>query len=310
MAKYIFEERIVLKKGKQRELINAVKAETGLSWPQLSKLVGVSEFTLRVALGKEKTTIATSLLEKLVRLQSKIPASEIPNSIEATLPKGWGQSKGGKISICMNRTDRVRIKIPNKTSSELAEFIGILLGDGHVSRKGIDIALNADVDREYSLFVRSLIKKLFAVEPKVSVKKNCLHVRVNSIMLAKYLGERGLKWGNKILNKATIPGYVAADPQLLSACIRGLTDTDGGVFLKQKGYARAIIEFKNFNSKLLGDFAQALVHLGYTPSSGGSYGKSVRIQKQEEVLRYAREISFSNPKNLARLRAVQNVTRL
>lgn len=295
MAEYIIDERLLFKNGKQKELINFIKNKTKLSWKELSKRIGVSDITLRIVLRNERTTIARSTFRKLLKICGEKPDKYQKNIIKL-LPKNWGQSKGGRIAI-----DKIRkcnkIRKPDHSTKEFAEFIGILLGDGHVSKKGIDIALDSRVDREYSVYVYDLLYKLFEIEPKIFKTKNCLHIRLNSILLAEYLNGFGIKHGDKIQNQTTIPEYIQKDTRLLAECIRGIVDTDGGIYLKQKPYQRAIVEVTNFNLTLLNDVRKALSLLGYTPSAGGHAGKNVRIQRQNEVIRFVDEIGFSNLKN-------------
>ena len=300
MARRIYDERIVLRRGKQTALINLVKQTTGMTWSNLSSELNVSEFTLVIALRNERTTIAKTLLNKLLTMQTKITPSDIEKEIVERRPAHWGQSLGGKASIQKIRKTR-EIRLPRITEEKFAEFIGILLGDGHLSKKGVDIALDAKADREYCEYVVKLLTYLFGVVPKTYTNKNCVHVRLNSILISNFLVSIGLKCGDKIVNQITIPSNIRRDNRLLSACIRGLVDTDGCVFLKQKGYNRAAIEIKNFNNRLLKDVIIGLTKLGYIVSSGGSYGRSVRIQTQSDVIKYVKEIGFSNPKHIERI---------
>lgn len=302
MAKCIYDERIVLRRGKQKALINLVKQTTGMTWSDLSSKLNISEFTLTIALRNERTTIAKTLLDKLLTMQTKIKPLDIEKEIIECRPAHWGQSLGGKVSIQKIRKKQ-EIRIPSITNEKFAEFIGILLGDGYLSKKGVDISLDATADQKYCGHIIRLLIYLFGVRPKTYTNRNCVHIRLNSILISNFLVSIGLKCGDKIVNQVTIPDFIRRDNRLLSACIRGLVDTDGCVFLKQKGYNRAAIEITNFNNRLLSDATIGLSKLGYTVSSGGSYGRSVRIQTQSDVIKYVKEIGFSNPKNTERINA-------
>ncbi|MFH1785250.1 MAG: hypothetical protein ABH842_02390 [Candidatus Micrarchaeota archaeon] len=68
---------------------------------------------------------------------------------------------------------------------ELAEFVGILLGDGNIgiykstvngrikTQYRIKITLNSVKDKEYSKYVASLIKIIFGKDPKIRFRKKC-----------------------------------------------------------------------------------------------------------------------------------------
>ena len=86
--------------------------------------------------------------------------------------------------------------LPNYFSKDLAEFIGILAGDGfinHYKDKNLyimDIAGDKKLDKEYlEVYVKNLIKRLFNIECKIYYKKNqnSVEVRVLSKGLYNYL---------------------------------------------------------------------------------------------------------------------------
>ena len=57
---------------------------------------------------------------------------------------------------------------------DLAEFIGVLLGNGHISRKynRIKITLNFIDDLAYLNYIKNLVIKLFKVKPIIKKRKN------------------------------------------------------------------------------------------------------------------------------------------
>ena len=110
--------RIKFIKGKQRELIRDFRVENNLTWNKLAK-------NLNIPLGRLNTYYyETSLIPEEVYI--KLDPEKIYSSfILVRLEDNWGKSKGGRIS-----KGRIKkIKIPLE-SEELAEFYGIMLGDG------------------------------------------------------------------------------------------------------------------------------------------------------------------------------------
>ncbi len=194
---------------------------------------------------------------------------------------------------------RKPITIPEQCE-ELGEFIGVVLGDGHLSRKQVEIVLENPSEQGFAIRCSLLIKELFGLISviRINPNENSLKLRVNSLSLVEFLLSKGLFVGNKIKNDVGIPQFVFDNNVLLTSCIRGLIDTDGGIFSKDRKGNRAIIEFENRTVQLRKDFKTGLEKLGFTPSRSGGISNSIRIQKQDEVRRFIKEIGFNNPKNL------------
>ncbi len=195
------------------------------------------------------------------------------------------------------------IKVPGK-STDLAEFIGIMLGDGNVylnREKGvyqIKITNNSVTDKDYMLnFVKPLVEELFGVKASISFDKGRkgINLRVASMNLVSFLSSMGLVPGDKIKNSVSFPDWVKADENFLKPCIRGLFDTDGTVFHQSKYSSRLTIGFKNNNEKLLKDVRSGLVGLGFHPTK--IIKNAIFIGRQNEVKRFLQTISFSNAKH-------------
>lgn len=93
-----------------------------------------------------------------------------------------GRSKGGKISQLKRTLNpeqyrgigvivRNSFNYPSE-SSKLAEFIGIMLGDGGVSKDQIKISLDMNADKEYVIIVMKLIQELFGKKPSLYNRKS------------------------------------------------------------------------------------------------------------------------------------------
>lgn len=303
MAKYIIDRRVKFKRGMQSALIRYVKNYNKFSWEEFSELIGVSDHTLRIDWGKEKSTMPLSICMKMVEKYSDKRWDSIQRyCVKDILRPCWGQRKGGLVSLQKNRLCRVKnIRFPRKNDKSLSEFIGIMLGDGHLSVNGIEISIENPLELDYAIYIRDIIYDLFNVTCKIKTKsasRNVIYLIVNSRRLVCFLTELGLKIGNKVKNNVGIPKFILEDKTLLKWCIRGLVDTDGGIFEKQKGYTRALIEFKNFSKNLLRDVSFGLERLGFTVSASGK--NSIRIQSQNEIITYFESIGSSNKKNVVR----------
>jgi len=118
------------------------------------------------------------------------------------------------------------------------------------------------------------------------------------------IGEQiGLKRGNKIKNQAGMPKWVKKKIEFRKACVRGLFDTDGGVYFhkhKTKGikYCHFGLCFTSYSKPLLKDFGEILEMLGYNIHNNGQ--RRIYIYDFKEIKRYFREIQSNNPKHIDR----------
>jgi len=195
-----------------------------------------------------------------------------------------------------------KINVLNLTDPKLAEFIGIILGDGHVDKNEIEITLEHPAELEYAKYIQNLAYSLFGYKTKIRPKHpNAIRIRIYSRKIVREIQNLGLPSGDKIKNRADIPDFIKQDKNLLKYCVRGLVDTDGGFFFKQRGYHRLIIEFKSLSPQIINSFADAVKALGFTPSKSGGKGACVRIQNQEEVANYIQTIRTSNNKIIKKI---------
>jgi len=297
--------RIKLIKGKQKELLNEFKKGKNLTWKQFSEFLGVSKTALLGWYREE------NLLPSKIYYQIDM-THEYKKHILEIKDESWGRSLGGINS----RGSLKKITTPEK-SKELAELVGIILGDGNIFsyKKGkkigvysLRIAGACKEDKEYHLnYIKPLCARLFDI--KVAIQefphKNERFVSLYSKELVKYLEQIGLKSGNKLKNKITLPRWIFDSKDLLNACIRGLIDTDGSVFRMSKKDPHLIrINFTSYNPCLLEDVRLALIQLGFHPSKI-SFNK-INLSRKEDIVRYLNQIGFSNPKHQKRFDEFKN----
>ena len=139
----------------------------------------------------------------------------------------------------------IKFNTPKKPTNQLAEFIGILTGDGYMNKYGkyfslLEIAGDSKLDKEYlSIYVNSLINNLFNLTPKIvnRKKQNSMYLRLMSKGLNNYLKNIGFKEGKK--GQINIPKWIREKKEYMRYFIRGLADTDGSLVLlnrKQKSF--------------------------------------------------------------------------
>jgi hypothetical protein len=213
----------------------------------------------------------------------------------------WWETQGRFLEKFPTRQKEVHL--PGK-SKKLAEFVGILIGDGGISEYQVTVTLNRVTDKKYADFVQKLIMDLFRVEASKVYRQSVVNVQVSRKKLVNYLIKLGLKKGNKIKQKVDIPSWIKNKPEYALACVRGLVDTDGSFYphrymSKNKRYSYIKIGFTSRSEPLIKSVKRILEDSGLHPKIN-SRG-DIRISSIEEVKSYYTIIGSSNPKNTAKL---------
>ncbi|MFA4991313.1 MAG: LAGLIDADG family homing endonuclease [Candidatus Omnitrophota bacterium] len=222
-----------------------------------------------------------------------------------------GRRKGGLVTIAKFKKNvysarrsgfkiRKKIKYPKK-SELLAEFIGIMLGDGNLNVNQAKITLNSKTDREYSRFVYKSVVKLFDLQPSLKYRaKNTIEILIYSRNIVDFLIECGLKIGNKIVNQVDVPIWIFKKDNFIKGCLRGLVDTDGGIYFHQhttKGieYKNIGLCFTNHSLPLLNSAEQMFLSVGIKAKSDKK--RHVSVYGLDSINKYMLEVGTSNLKN-------------
>ena len=167
----------------------------------------------------------------------------------------------------VNLISKGSASVPEEITPELAEFIGIVLGDGSISigKYQICITLNSVLEEKYMQIVKKYFTALFGKEPSICYSKNTKSVRcfIYSKDVYNFLTEKlGLPNGNRTYKENNIiPSVFFKDNLLLKRVIRGIFDTEGGFYQHNKTSPRIYIY--NKSEALLDSIYLALIQLGY-----------------------------------------------
>lgn len=192
-----------------------------------------------------------------------------------------------------------------KQSSNLAEFIGIMIGDGNISPYQVSIAVNMTDDADYVIYISQLVEILFHVRPSIyyRTKSNCTIISVSSVALVELLLEQGLPMGDKIRGGVSIPEWISQNKTYLVACLRGIFDTDGGIYFEkhkrgEKVYEYVRLSYTSGSPTLLEAIHLSLQRLGFDAKKRGR--DRVRVEKFADIEKYFKIVGSSNTKHYVR----------
>lgn len=198
-----------------------------------------------------------------------------------------------------------KVKLPIKCP-ELAEFMGILFGDGYALNKGrihrIEITLNSSEDIHYKEYVCNLIKKLFNLNPKVRIRKQYhrIDIIINSMGMANFVNDLGIPTGRK-KNRLKLPKWVSRNSLFLRYFLRGLVDTDGSLFFTKRGTYKLnkypVIEMKLHDRNFISELANALKKLGFACVRTKF---KVQLNGIKNLEKWVEEIGFKNMNLISR----------
>ena len=225
--KFIINRVSFKKSGVQRSFISKAKESLGMSWSDFSKNIGINRRTL-TDWQREKFRISRQALLEISKISKiSIPSQyriiDMRDHLRKSGIKGGNALLKKQGRVCLNEDKRLqrwgrwwdtkgrrnkKIKelqrareiIYPKFNKDLAEFMGIMLGDGGVAKYYIAVTLNSETEVEYSLFVSKLLDKLFGVKPRIYQNKNsnALNVVVQRKKVVEFCNRIGLPVGSKI----------------------------------------------------------------------------------------------------------------
>ena len=217
MAELVNDKRVKFAAGTQKRLIQKCKDRLGVTHARLAEILGISARTLtdwkrekflvplkaaRLLCGKSRvrfpgtaeirerfwyTRLGASSGWKVVYRKYGYLGGD-PEHRKKRWREWW--EKTGKFKphpiISMPRP----VKKPIKTKY-LAEFVGIMIGDGGLSKFQLRITLNRYDDKEYGKFVIKLIRNLFGVRPSIyhDVRNSVFDISVSRKKLVCFCAE-------------------------------------------------------------------------------------------------------------------------
>ena len=262
-------------KGKQTEFLRKVKVNLSLTWIKIAKSMNVSRSMIYFYLDESSKMPYSSFLH-LCNLANL-------NQDKFEIDRFCIISKGEAI-------------IPTKLTPKLAEFVGFMLGDGHISPINYQICVSVDglLDKEYvNKVIKDYFMYLFKKEPAIYYSKTKRNVRcfIYSKKVFNYLTVKlGLPSGRKkYRSNNKIPEVFFNNKLLLIKVLRGLFDTEGGFYQHNKTSPRLYIY--NTSKPLLESIHLALLQLNYKSIKKEKW---IKICRKGEIRKFFNEIGTSN----------------
>ncbi len=243
------------------------------------------------------------------------------------LDSDWGRVKAGKITYAKyksifdeGRKKAIRVSQANAKkfdmgmhlSKELAYFLGLFIGDGFTNKyqRYYLIQFTGDKRTEkayYQNLVSKYSKQLFNLIPVIREEKigNGLRFNLYSKQLFNLITQRFKIVAGRKSRTVLIPKEILnSKSQIIKACISGLYDAEGCVFFdKRKAYTKPYprIDLHMLNPPLIKQIIRLLNEF-LIPCSTNKDFTRILIYGNDAVKKFVKEIGFSNPKHLEKLR--------
>lgn len=177
-----------------------------------------------------------------------------------------------------------------KRNGDLAELIGVILGDGYIGQhprtQVLRIVSNSNNPQFVTRYTK-LVERVFSKKPSVTKRKssNCVDI----VLYQKEIAQRlGLVAGRKTHRTITLPKWIENSRQYKIRFLRGLYETDGCLAHHRGTYTHKFT-FSNVNQSLLRIVFMLLCELGFHPSKTKT---NIQISRKAEVARASTLVKF------------------
>ena len=178
---------------------------------------------------------------------------------------------------------------PIQKDEKLAELVGVILGDGNISKfprcERLIIASNSN-NKYFIQRYALLVEEIFGKKPSIN-KTNSNCVRIS--LYQKEISERlAIPSGARSKLSDLIPNWIKRNRCLLIACLKGLFEAEGSLSIHLPTYTYNF-SFSNINKDLLSFVRDSLNKLGFHPEERSN---AIRLRRKEEVKEFKNLIQF------------------
>jgi intein-encoded DNA endonuclease-like protein len=179
---------------------------------------------------------------------------------------------------------------PFARSKDLAELIGVILGDGHIGvfprTESLRIVGNSNNPGFIARYAR-IVESVFGKRPHIAKRKDSN--AINITIYEKHISSRlGIPSGARGHRRLLVPKWINVDDEYCISYLRGLYEAEGSYSVHQATYTHKFI-FANTNRSLLTNVSGLLSRFGYHPSVSTT---RVQISRKEEVQKLINLVEF------------------
>lgn len=177
-----------------------------------------------------------------------------------------------------------------KQNGDLAELIGVMLGDGNIEKfprtERLLIFSNSN-NRGFIKRYGAIVGRMFNKRPYIYLqsKQNCVRISLYEKSISSRMG---IPCGSRKKLKIIVPKWILAKREHIVRYLRGLYEAEGSVSFHIPTCTHKFV-FSNLNESLLNVVYQLMVQLGFHPSIGKG---RVQISRRAEVARAVELLQF------------------
>ncbi len=193
----------------------------------------------------------------------------------------------------MKKEGRIKSIYPEfEKNGDLAELMGVVLGDGHIRKFPRTEELSIFSNANNPGFVKryaDLIEKIFAKKPAITFHgdKNCIRIRIYEKQIQPRLG---VPYSPRGKLKIKVPNWIFENKDYIVRYLRGLYEAEG-CFSQHPPTSTYKLFFSNRNNSMLENVFRLVKKLGFNPHmSKKNY--SVQLSRKEEVFEAIKLLEF------------------
>lgn len=264
---------VLFRKGEQRVFLKLVKKKSKKTWVQLANIIFKSRSSI-FAYYQERVSIPENVYFILNKFYK--------NPFYVTYKNGEYYS-------------HVIKQFPPLTPT-LAEFLGIIYGDGYIGKNPYTFVISSHtvLDKYHIDYMKKQFTKLFGLNLTSYNQRNQHYLRIYSKSFVDWLHTTYQFPIGKKKNKLKIPDDIIKQKSLLVPFLRGVYDTDG-TFCRHHKSGGGIVEFSSASKNFREEIATSLEHLGFKVSRGR---KSVTIYDKQKIMLFFKLVKPNNKKHV------------
>ncbi len=191
----------------------------------------------------------------------------------------------------MKKSGKIKSNYPPlEQNGDLAELIGVILGDGYIGKFPRTEILAIFSNSNNPGFIKryaTLTEKIFDKKPALLKKKNenCIKISIYEKNISTRLG---IPTGARKDQKIRIHRWISENKEYLKRYLRGLYEAEGSFCIHKPTYTYKFL-FSNRNTSLLNNVYQSLRVLGFHPHRSKN---KIQISRKEEVYKIKNLIKF------------------